>query len=82
MDSEVRKRPLLRGLASYLVKRFYAHAYPTLCGMSEMFHALFDWLQSLSERLLSGADGARLYRRVHALLFLLPSTGDESMEVV
>ena len=45
MDSEVRKRPLFPGLTSYLVKRFYAHAYPALRGMSEVLHALFDWFQ-------------------------------------
>lgn len=81
MESEVRKRPLFSEVASYLVRRFYAHAYPALRGVSQVLHTLFDWLQSLSERLVPASDGARLYRRVLALLLLLPSASDESMEV-
>jgi len=49
--------------------------------MSEMPHVLFDRLEPLSQRRLSGVHGDGFFGRVHALLLLRGSADAKYLEV-
>jgi hypothetical protein len=52
----------------------------SLCGMSEVPHAIFDRVQSLPEWILSRAHRQRLVRGIYSLLFLFKSACSQPME--
>ena len=58
-----------------------AHAHSALRGMFAMQHPLHGGLQSVLERRTSGARSDRLIRRLHAVLFLHPTTYRQRVEV-
>lgn len=59
----------------------YGSACSSLRGVPEMLHSLFDWIQSVPERLVPAADGARLVYRVDTLLFLRIACEFEPLEL-
>ena len=59
----------------------YGSTCSSLRGMSEMFHSLFDWIQSVPQRLLPAADSAGVVCRMDSLLFLRIACELEPLEV-
>lgn len=48
----------------------YGSTCSSLRGMSEVFHPLFDWIQSVPERLVPASDSARIAYRMDTLLLV------------
>lgn len=59
----------------------YGSACTSLRGVPEMLHSLFDWIQSVLQRLVSDPDGARFVYRVDALLLLRIARQLEPLEM-